>query len=79
MTSDSLSLSDMQSLLGRPITVSFPYLKEGSQALLEHKLWRGDKKPLEKLTRLILGMGERRQGSSLRRSLSLHSLSRHFR
>ncbi len=79
VTSDSLSLSDMQSLLGRPITVSFPYLKEGSQALLEHKLWRGDKKPLEKLTRLILGMGERRQGSSLRRSLSLHSLSRHFR
>ncbi len=64
-----LSISDIQSLLGRSVNIHFPWLKAGGEAILEHKLWRGDQKPLETLTRMLLGLDDSREKSSAWRFL----------
>ena len=55
----ALALSDLETLLGRPIDIRFPYVKKAGEGLLSPRLWlRGRKRPIEKLMRYVLGMEE---------------------
>lgn len=63
-TSESLSSSDIQSLLSHPVNFNFPYIKRGSNSIVEHKLWSGAKKPLEKLTRMIMGIDDSKKNAA---------------
>ncbi len=63
VTPGLLAVSDIESLLGKPVSVSFPYLKAGGDAILEHTLWSGRRKPLEMLTKMILAMDDSNQQS----------------
>ncbi|AKJ41122.1 hypothetical protein [Pragia fontium] len=54
-----LSLTDLQTLLGHPITISLPYVKKAGEKLMAPGLWKtGRKQPLDQLMRYVLGVEE---------------------